>query len=152
KANSLTESARSHVDFAEWSKAETDLNQALALRRDHSSVWATRGDVYARLRLWDFAAGDFQQAYTLQEPSSVKSLYLHALLRLYMRDEPGYQKLCELMVKRFDDPHDPRAWEREEVARVCLHSQSPEVSLERLIALTERATESSASSVHLASL
>ena len=31
KANSLIESARSHVDFAEWDKAEADLNQALVL-------------------------------------------------------------------------------------------------------------------------
>ena len=97
KANSLIESARSHVDFAEWDKAEADLNQALALRRDHSSVWATRGDLYARLSLWDLAAADFQQAYTLQEPGSVTSLYLHGLLRLQMRDAAGYRRICEVM-------------------------------------------------------
>src|SRR4029077_17318110 len=90
KANSLIESARSHVDFAEWGKAEADLNQALAVRNDHSSVWATRGDVYARLKLLDLAGADFERAYSLQEPGSVKSLYLHALLRLSLRDEAGY--------------------------------------------------------------
>jgi tetratricopeptide (TPR) repeat protein len=152
KANSLIESARSHVDFSEWDKAEADLNQALVLRKDHSSIWATRGDIYARLDLWDLAAADFQQAYTLQEPGSIKSLYLHGLLRLHMRDEAGYRKTCEVMARRFGEEKGPRAWEREEVARVCLHAQSPVISPDRLIALTERATESLRSSVRLASL
>jgi serine/threonine protein kinase/Flp pilus assembly protein TadD len=151
KANSLIESARSHVDFGEWGKAEADLNQALALRRDHSSVWATRGDVYARLRLLDMAAADVAHAYTLQEPGSVKSLYLHALLRLSVRDEAGYGKICELMAQRFGDAEDPRAWEREEVARVCLHAQTPVIAPERLVSRTERAMELGASSVRLAS-
>ena len=152
RANSLIESARSHVDFAEWKKAEADLNQALVLRKDHSSIWATRGDIYARLNLWELAAADFQQAYTLQEPGSIKSLYLHGLLRLHMRDEPGYRKVCEVMARRFGDPKDPRTWEREEVARICLHAQRPVISPERLIALAERATDSGKTSVRLASL
>src|SRR5262249_46969198 len=137
KANSLIESARSHVDFAEWGEAKADLDQALVLRKDHSSVWATRGDLYARLNLWDWAAAGFEQAYTLQEPSSVKSFYFRALLRLHMGDQSGYRKLCELMASRFGDPNDPRAWEREEVARVCLHVEPSAVSPERLAALTE---------------
>ncbi len=152
KANSLIESARSHVDFGEWRKAEAELNQALNSRKDHSSVWATRGDLYARLTLCDLAAADFQQAYTLQEPGSVTSLYLHALLRLEMRDEPGYRRICEVMAGRFGKADDPRAWEREEVARVCLHAQPPLISTDRLIALCERATSSSKTSVRLASL
>ncbi len=152
KANSLIESARSHVDFAEWRKAEAELNQALGLRKDHSSVWATRGDLYARLSLWDLAAADFQRAYTLHEPGSVTSLYLHALLRLQMRDEAGYRRICEVMAGRFGKADDPRAWEREEVARVCLHGQPPVISTDRLIALCERATTASKTSVRLASL
>ncbi len=152
KANSLIESARSHFDFAEWDKAEADLNQALVLRRDHSSVWATRGDLYARLSLWDLAAADFQQAYILQEPGAVRSLYLHGLLRLQMRDNAGYRKICEVMATRFGAMEDPRAWEREEVARVCLHGQPPVIRPERLVALCQRATESSKTSVRLASL
>jgi eukaryotic-like serine/threonine-protein kinase len=151
RANTLIESARSHVDFGEWGKAEADLNQALRLRKDHSSVWATRGDVYARLKLLDMAAADVAHAYTLQEPGSVKSLYLHALLRLCVRDDAGYGKICELMARRFGDADDSRAWEREEVARVCLHSQTPAISPERLVGLTERATELGATSVRLAS-
>ena len=55
------------------------------------------------------------------------------------------------MAGRFGKADDPRAWEREEVARVCLHAQPPVISPERLIALCERATESSKTSVRLAS-
>ena len=39
------------------------------------------------------------------------------------------------MADRFGKADDPRAWEREEVARVCLHAQPPVISTERLIVL-----------------
>ena len=68
-----------------------------------------------------------------------------------MRDAAGYRKICEVMATRFGKADDPRAWEREEVARVCLHAQPPVISPERLIALCERATQSSETSVRLAS-
>src|SRR5262249_23841832 len=75
-----------------------------------------------------------------------------ALLRLHTGDQSGYRKLCELMASRFGDPNDPRAWEREEVARVCLHVEPSAVPPERLVALTERALESGKTSVRLARL
>jgi len=152
KANSLIESGRSHVDFLEWAKAEADLTLALKLRPDHSSAWITRGDIYARLSLWDLAAADFQQAFELQQPASVNSLYLHALLRLYMRDEAGYRAICEQMVKRFDNPGNPRAWEKEDIARACLLAEEPILAPERLVLLTQGAVDAGRSAIRLASL
>ena len=152
KANSLIESGRSHLDFSEWAKAEADLNQALGLRRDHSSAWMTRGELYARLNLWDLAAADFQHAFKLQEPATVNSFYLHALLRLHVCDEVGYRAICELMVMRFDDPGDPQAWEKEEIARACALSEKPMLAPERLVLLTQRALDAGKSAIRLASL
>ncbi len=152
KANGLIESGRSHLDFSGWAKAEADLNEALTLRPDHSSAWMTRGELYARLNLWDLAAADFQHALRLQEPATVNSFYLHALLRLHVRDEVGYRAICELLVKRFDDPGDPRAWEKEEIARACALSEKPVVAPERLVLLTQRALDAGRSAIRLASL
>jgi serine/threonine protein kinase/tetratricopeptide (TPR) repeat protein len=151
-ANSLIDSGRNHLDFSEWARAEADINQALALRRDHSSAWVARGEVYARLNLWDLAAADYQQAYALAGPGSARSLYLHALLRLYGQDEAGYRKVCELMIKKFDDPQDPRSWEKEEVARACLLAPAAALPPERLVLLTRRAVDSRRSFPRVASL
>ncbi len=152
KANSLIESARSHIDFAEWPSAEADLNLALRLRPDHSSVWLSRGDLYARLRLWDLAARDFESAFRLHEPVSLNSLYLQAVLRLFVGDESGYRAACERMIQRLNDSSDLRGWEQEEIARACLLSREPIVSRDRMMFLTQRAAESGKTPLRLACL
>jgi serine/threonine protein kinase/tetratricopeptide (TPR) repeat protein len=152
QANSLIESGRNHFDFSEWAKAEADLNRALALRPDHSSAWLARGEVYARARLWGLAAADLQRAHNLQGPGSARSLYLYALLRLRVRDHAGYRRACELMVENFDNPHDPRAWEKEEVARACLLVPDAALAPDRLVLLTQQAVDSGKSVPRLASL
>src|SRR5262249_53103420 len=124
----------------------------LALRPDHSSVWLTRADVYGRLGLWDLAAADFRRASQLQEPGSANAMYLHALLRLYTRDVAGYRDLCDRMVQRVDNPHDPRSWQREEVARICLLAEGSPLAPGRLVALTQRAAEAGRSALRLVSL
>ena len=146
------ESGRSHVDLSEWAKAEADLSQALSLRPDHSPVWLTRGDLYARLGLWDVAAADFRQAFALQEPASANSLLSHALLRLVMRDDDGYRQICERMVKWLDDPADQRAWEKEEAVRACLLSEQRILAPDRLVFLSQQAVGSGRSSSRLATL
>jgi tetratricopeptide (TPR) repeat protein len=152
QANSLIESGRNHLEFSEWAKAEADLNLALAARRNHSSAWLARGEVYARARIWDLAAADFQEAYKLQGPGSCRSQYLHALLRLRVRDEAGYWKACQLMVQKLDDPHDPPASEKEEIARACLLVPVGALAPERLVVLTRQALDSGRSVSRLASL
>jgi serine/threonine protein kinase/Tfp pilus assembly protein PilF len=152
RANASIESARSHVDFGEWAKAHADLSEALRLRPDHSSAWLARGDIYARLGLWDQADADFRQAWRLQEPSSINALYLHALLRLYTGDEAGYRDICERIVKKFDSTAQPRPWEKEEIARACLLAEKPILEPDRLVTLAERAVESGRSAIRLASL
>jgi serine/threonine protein kinase/tetratricopeptide (TPR) repeat protein len=152
KANALIESARSHVDASEWAEAEADLSRALALRPDHSSAWQTRGNVYARLGLWDLAAADFARASRLQEPGSVNSLYLHALLRCYLRDEAGYRAVSERAVKRLEDPARLHAWDKEEIARACLLARTPLLPPDELVMLTRGALDAGRSPARVASL
>jgi eukaryotic-like serine/threonine-protein kinase len=150
KANGLIESARSHLDFAEWPRAEADLNLAQRLQPEHSSVWLSRGDLYGRLRLWDLAAHDFQSAFRLHEPASLNSLYVQAVLRLYLGDESGYRSACQRMIQRLNDSSDSGGPEQEEIARACLLSRDPIVSRDRMMFLTQRAVESGKTPLRLA--
>ena len=152
KANGFVESSRNHVDFSEWARAESDLKSALQLRPDHSSVWLTRGDLYARLDLWDLAAADFAQAFKLQEPISVNTLYLHSMLRLYMNDQVGYRSVCRRMVDRFHDDGDPKSWEKEEIARACLLAEQQVMEPDRLIQWMQRAVNSGKTPIRLVGL
>ncbi|HWE38890.1 MAG TPA: tetratricopeptide repeat protein [Isosphaeraceae bacterium] len=69
-----------------------------------------------------------------------------------MGDEAGYCEACRVMVERFDDPKDPQAWEKEELARACLLAGDPAISPDRLVALTQRAADARRWQVRLASL
>ena len=108
-ANNLIESGLAHAGFAEWSKAEAELSQAVKTRPDHSYVWLTRGDQYARLGLWDLAAADFRHAFQLKEPASTRALCLHAILSFYVGDAKGYRRICERMTARLPEAYDDRA-------------------------------------------
>ena len=152
QANGLIDSGRSRVEVSEWAKGEADLSQALTLRPDHSSVWLTRGDIYARLGLWDLAAADFQKAFALQEPGSANSLLSHALLRLATRDDEGFRAICERMVKWIDDPADQKAWERNEAVRACLLREQQILFPDRLVFLSQQAVDAGKSPVRLATL
>jgi serine/threonine protein kinase/Tfp pilus assembly protein PilF len=152
KANSLIESGRSHVDFSEWAKAEADFTAASRLRPDHSSAWLARGQLYARLHLWDLATADFQRASKPQDNGSVRSLYCHALLCLRMGDEAGYRAVCDGMIQQFDRDTDRRGWESEEIARACLLAPTRILAPDRLVPLTQHAVDAGRSPVRLASL
>jgi tetratricopeptide (TPR) repeat protein len=152
KANSLIESGRSRIDFSEWAKAEADLTAALMLRPDHSSAWLSRGQLYARLHLWDLASADFQEASTLQDHGSIESLYFHSIIRLRVGDEAGFHAVCERMIREIDPHTDRRGWEGEAIARACLLAPTPILEPGRFVVLTQHAVEAGRSPLRLASL
>ncbi len=138
RANRLIESGRNHIDRSELAQAEADLSQALTLRPDHSSVWLTRGEIYARLGLWDLAAADFRRAWDLQEPGSLRSMYAHAVLRFCVRDDPGYRNVCERMLRGFNEMAEARVWDEEDTALACLTAEDPGLPSDRLVSLAGR--------------
>jgi eukaryotic-like serine/threonine-protein kinase len=149
-ANNLVESGLAHADFAEWSKAEADLSKAVKTRPDHSYVWLTRGDQYARLGLWDLAAADFQRAFQLKEPASTRALCLHAILSFYVGDAQGYRRVCERMTARLPEAIDARA--SAEISRACLLDEHPIIDPERLVQLASQAVNASKTFTRLANL
>ena len=108
-------------------------------RPDHSYVWLTRGDQYARLGLWDLAAADFQRAFQLKEPASTRALCLHAILCFYVGDAKGYRRVCERMKARLSEASDARACD--EISRACLLDKDPIIDPEQLVQLALRAVE-----------
>jgi tetratricopeptide (TPR) repeat protein len=152
RANNLIESGRTQADFSEWAKAEADFTAALKLRPDHSSAWLARGQLYARLHLWDLAAGDFQNAFKLEDLGSLNSLYCNALLRLRVGDEAGFRGFSYRMMKQFDRATDPRGWESDEIARAYLLAAEPILAPDRLVLLTERAVDAGRTPMRLACL
>jgi serine/threonine protein kinase/tetratricopeptide (TPR) repeat protein len=152
KANSLIESGRSHADFSEWAKAEADFTAALRVRPDHSSAWFARGQLYARLHLWDLAAADFQQAFKREGHGSLNELYCNALLRLRVGDEAGFRGFCDRMIKQVDRDTDPRAWQRDEIARACLLAAQPVLAPDRLVRLAQHAVDAGRTPMRLACL
>ena len=149
-ANGLIESGRAHADVAEWSKAEADLSKAVKTRPDHSYVWLTRGDQYARLGLWDLAAADFQRAFQLKEPASTRALCLHAILYFYVGDSKGYRKICERMKASLSEANDARTCD--EISRACLLDKDPIIEPEQLVQLALRAVNGNRTPARLANL
>jgi eukaryotic-like serine/threonine-protein kinase len=149
-ANDLIESGLAHADFAEWSKAEAELTKAVKTRPDHSYVWLTRGDQYARLGLWDLAAADFQRAFQLKEPASTRALCLHAILFYYVGDAHGYRRVCERLKACLPEANDARACD--EISRVCLLDNDPIIAPEQLVQLALRAVNGDRTPARLANL
>jgi serine/threonine protein kinase len=58
-ANALLDRGRWHANERDWDDAHAAFTKAVRLRPDHVSVWVERGDLFARLGLWDLAAADF---------------------------------------------------------------------------------------------
>jgi tetratricopeptide (TPR) repeat protein len=153
KANGLIEEARSHVESAEWSEADAKLTQATRLRSDHSSAWLARGELYARLGLWDLAAADFRRAWELQEPSATRAIYQHALLRACAGDVAGYRAACARLVRRLDNGAAvPSLAQEEDILRACVAGEEPPADTERLVELASRAVDASRSAPRLAAL
>ncbi len=149
-ANDLIESGLAHAVFAEWSRAEAELSQAVKTRPDHSYVWLTRGDQYARLGLWDLAAADFRHALELKEPASTRALCLHAILSFYVGDAKGYRRVCERMTAKLPEANDDRGCD--EISRACLLDLHPIMEPEQLVQLALRAVNGRRTPTRMANL
>ena len=100
-ANALLDRGNWYNGQRRWDDAHDAFSRAIELHRDHVSVWVARGDLYASLGLWDLASADFGEAIAIQEPDATMRWYRHALLRLYLGDEQGYDQARRRMRERF---------------------------------------------------
>ena len=117
-ANVLLERGRWYAAKSQWDDAEAAFTKAIALRPDHASAWANRGDLYAQLGLWDLAAPDVAREFDLCEPDYASRWVQHALLRLAVGDDDGCRRAARRALERFAGS--VRADFTEELVRLCL--------------------------------
>jgi serine/threonine protein kinase/Flp pilus assembly protein TadD len=140
-ANALLDRGRWHVKERHWDDAHAAFTQAVQLRPDHVSVWVERGDLFARLGLWDLAAADFARERELREPDATMRWYRHALLRLYVGDADGYRQVCRRMRERFSGTQNPLL--ATEVIRTCILAPDADADLAPLVDLAQHAMDHS---------
>jgi tetratricopeptide (TPR) repeat protein len=146
-ANALLERGRWYANGPSWDDAHAALTKAVQLRPDHASVWVERGDLYARLGLWDLAAADFAHEHELGQPEASVRWHRHALLRLYVGDAGGYRKVCRRMRERFRGTTN-RALVNE-VIRTCILAPGEGADLAQLVELARHAVDDSPGSWYI---
>jgi tetratricopeptide (TPR) repeat protein len=83
------------------------------------------------------AAADIGRAYEVEEPGDSFGYFLHALLRVFVGDGPGYRDACRRMLERFGDSTNPDACHQ--LAAVLAFAPESTVEPSRAVALAERA-------------
>ena len=101
EATRLVDIGAMFSDSRGWDNADVAYSKAVALRPELAVAWEKRGELYFRLGLFDLAAADFQRAFELNEPISHRQWLRLALLRLYVGDAAGYQRVARRMAERF---------------------------------------------------
>ncbi len=83
---------RAHAALGRWGEAVADYSQAIAPGTDEAP-WYDRGVAHVQLGKWDQAADDFARATQVANapPHAWSAL---ALVRLHLRDAPGYRGAC----------------------------------------------------------
>jgi serine/threonine protein kinase len=113
------------------------LSEALEKWPEHAVALRNRASILTGLGLLKEAAADLGRAYDLQEPDDIWGFFLHALLRAYVSDGPGYGDACRRMVERFGDSTNPDACHQ--LAAVLALAREPIVEPSRAVALADRA-------------
>jgi len=100
-ANAQLERGQHELFERHWSDADRAFSKAIELRPDLAQAWEARGELlYLRLGLWELAAKDMAQSFSLQKPSKFYRWWWNALLCFYTDDTAGYQEICSLLHDR----------------------------------------------------
>ena len=100
-ASGLFERGRWYIGEERWDDAYIALHQAVNARPDFTAIWIERGELLARLGLFDLAADDFAQAFRLNASDNVTRWYWHALLQFHSGDVANYRRICAELERRF---------------------------------------------------
>ncbi|HVC96591.1 MAG TPA: tetratricopeptide repeat protein [Pirellulales bacterium] len=127
-ANGLLQRGRWKADAAQWAKAHADLNDAVELYPENSTVWYERAEFYARLGLFEQAEKDFAQGFELQKPDLTRQWFCRAILSVYVGDTNGYRDVCLLASKQFGSEAKDIQGDNE-IVRACAMAPLPEADL-----------------------
>ena len=117
--------------------ALADFAQCVKLEPNVPAGWGMRGEILGSLGRWDEAASAFERWAGLGGDQQPIPWYLHAALRLYAGDLPGYRRACQTMLERFANASDP--FHRSLVAHAATLSPDSGVDPSRAALLAEGA-------------
>ena len=117
--------------------ALADFAQCVKLEPNVPAGWGMRAEILGSLGRWDEAARAFERWAALGGDQQPIPWYLHALLRLYSGDLPGYRRACQTMLERFATASDP--FHRSLVAHAATLSPDSGVDPGRATQLAEQA-------------
>jgi tetratricopeptide (TPR) repeat protein len=92
-----------------FEEAEQTWTKAVEKRPDDAAALRDRAEFFIRIGLLKEAAADLAKAYDLQVPDDAVPL-MHALLRVYVSDGPGYRDACRRILGRFEDSTNSNDW------------------------------------------
>ncbi len=75
--------------------------QAVEVQSELETIYVHRKALYLQVGLWDRAAEDYAKLLSLSKRAHVHTCHEHALLRLYVGDEPGYRAACQEIFRQY---------------------------------------------------
>jgi tetratricopeptide (TPR) repeat protein len=123
----------------QWEKAISDFTKSIDLNANLPTPWHLRGDAQASLDQWDKASDDLAKAGSFPNAFH-QSFSKYALVRLQLKDVPGYRQTCTRLTEKWTAKDDPQF-----IVWVCSVAPNSGADLGPLIkALEEKITGKSA--------
>jgi serine/threonine protein kinase/tetratricopeptide (TPR) repeat protein len=130
-----------------WSAAHEHFTRAVQIEPGLNTSYIYRGALYTQLGLWDLAAADYDQRFRLVNRVNAQTCFEHALLKIYMGDEPGYRQACGELVRQHNSS--PEISTRYCVLRCCLLGPQPVGDPADLVGKSERLVASAHAPWHV---
>lgn len=135
EANLLLTSGRAHADADRWADANADYSQAIDLQPNYYLVWVERGQLYARLGLWNLSAADYEKAYELGAPATGASWWGVPQLLWLSGSEDTSREICTHMLQTEEETSRGIS---QNTIRACLLSLTDDADFAALANLAER--------------
>ncbi len=100
-ANAQLERGYWYAERQHWDDADKAYSKAVQLLPDNTNALVVRSELRGLLGLWEFAAADYAKEMELRESELTWRWFRHALLRLKVGDEAGYQHARQRMNELF---------------------------------------------------
>jgi tetratricopeptide (TPR) repeat protein/serine/threonine protein kinase len=125
------------LEQGQWDQAVAAFAEPLRRQLETSEQWENRARMFMDLTLWPEAAAAYEKVFELGESTDIRTFALHALLRRFLQDGPGYRDACRRMLARFGESDNLLVCGQ--FALVLGTDPEPGVEPSRIVAYAERA-------------
>ena len=129
---------RTARELAQWDEI---FDRVAKLQPDEPTLWIGRGEYHALCSQWTQAAADFAKVVHNRPAGSDESVE-YAFLLLLLDDSKGYQRFCQELIDRADDPEKSHeSGTPFDMARVFAAGQEDVVGASRVVQWANHAIE-----------